>query len=70
MPGIGPVVPPKCEECGKSWEVGGPIWSNPIHDADWVSLISRGVSKSKDLYPAFAKIQSLLTAVSEVAALL
>lgn len=70
MPGTGPVVPPKCNECGKSWEVGGPIWSDPIHDVEWVSGISRGVRESKNSYAALEKIQGLLTAVSEVAALL
>eukprot|EP00250_Pteridium_aquilinum_P009520 c18724_g1_i1 orf=63-1832(+) len=65
MPGVGPSILPNCKECGKQWEVGGPIWSNPIHDAELVSLIHKDVTKSKNSFPAFDKVHGLLTAVSE-----
>ncbi|CAD6207217.1 unnamed protein product [Miscanthus lutarioriparius] len=35
VPAIGPVVPQECSDCGKKFNVGGPIWSAPIHDQDW-----------------------------------
>uniref|UniRef100_A0A453IE40 tRNA (guanine(26)-N(2))-dimethyltransferase n=1 Tax=Aegilops tauschii subsp. strangulata TaxID=200361 RepID=A0A453IE40_AEGTS len=65
-PGIGPVVPQECSDCGKKFNVGGPIWSAPIHDQDWVLSTLTDVRQMKDRYPAYNKITSVLTTVSEV----
>ena len=65
-PAIGPVVPQECSDCGKKFNVGGPIWSAPIHDQDWVVSTLAGVKSMKDRYPAYEKITSVLTTVSEV----
>lgn len=65
-PAIGPVVPQECSDCGKKFNVGGPIWSAPIHDQDWVVSTLTGVKSMKDRYPAYDKITSVLTTVSEV----
>ncbi|KAM0026281.1 putative tRNA (guanine(26)-N(2))-dimethyltransferase [Helianthus debilis subsp. tardiflorus] len=35
--GFGPVVPQECSDCGKKYNMGGPIWPAPIHDLDWVT---------------------------------
>ncbi|GAB4830749.1 hypothetical protein Ancab_004781 [Ancistrocladus abbreviatus] len=35
LPGFGPVVPQECSDCGKKFNMGGPIWSAPIHDQEW-----------------------------------
>ncbi|KAL6907618.1 hypothetical protein ACP4OV_002657 [Aristida adscensionis] len=64
-PGTGPVVPQECSDCGKKFNVGGPIWSAPIHDQDWVVSTLTGVRSMKDRYPAYDKITSVLTTVSE-----
>lgn len=65
MPGTAPSILPNCKECGKLWEVGGPIWSNPIHDSEWVPLLHANVTKSKKCYPGFDKVHGLLTTVME-----
>jgi tRNA (guanine26-N2/guanine27-N2)-dimethyltransferase len=65
-PGIGPVVPQQCSDCGKKFNVGGPIWSAPIHDQDWVLSTLTDVKAMKQRYPAYNKITSVLTTVSEV----
>ena len=65
-PGIGPAVPQKCSDCGKKFNVGGPIWSAPIHDQEWVLSTLADVKVMKDRYPAYNKITSVLTTVSEV----
>ncbi|KAK3151183.1 hypothetical protein QOZ80_3AG0242770 [Eleusine coracana subsp. coracana] len=64
-PGIGPVVPQECSDCGKKFNVGGPIWSAPIHDQDWVVSTLTDVKSMKERYPAYDKITSVLTTVSE-----
>ncbi|XP_058070522.1 tRNA (guanine(26)-N(2))-dimethyltransferase 2 [Magnolia sinica] len=65
MPGFGPVVPQDCSDCGKKFNMGGPIWSAPIHDQEWVASISANVKSMKDRYPAYDKISAVLTTISE-----
>nr|ABD96899.1 hypothetical protein [Tarenaya spinosa] len=35
LPATGPVVPQDCIHCGKKYNMGGPIWSAPIHNQEW-----------------------------------
>ncbi|KAJ0261013.1 hypothetical protein HA466_0042170 [Hirschfeldia incana] len=63
--GVGPVVPQDCTHCGKKYNMGGPIWSAPIHDQEWVTSILNGVKSMKERYPAYDKICSVLTTISE-----
>lgn len=35
--GVGPTVPQRCKECGHTFKIGGPIWSERIHDLDFVN---------------------------------
>lgn len=46
--------------------MGGPIWSAPIHDQEWVTSILADVKSMQDRYPAYARISAALTNVSEV----
>ena len=41
--GVGPVVGNACENCGGRFQMAGPIWSEPIHDKEWVRDILREV---------------------------
>ena len=66
LPGFGPVVPQECSDCGKKYNMGGPIWSAPIHDQEWVTCILEDVKSMKDHYPAYGRISAVLTTISEV----
>ena len=35
--GVGPVVGQRCEECGYTFKIGGPIWSQPMHDLPFIN---------------------------------
>ncbi|KAJ9683053.1 hypothetical protein PVL29_018865 [Vitis rotundifolia] len=65
LPGFGPVVPQECSNCGKKFNMGGPIWSAPIHDQEWVTSILADVKSMKDRYPAYNRISAVLTTISE-----
>ncbi|CAJ1947188.1 unnamed protein product [Sphenostylis stenocarpa] len=65
LPGFGPVVPQECTDCGKKFNMGGPIWSAPIHDQEWVAAILSDVKCMKDRYPAYDRISAVLTTISE-----
>lgn len=66
LPGFGPAVSQECSDCGKKYNMGGPIWSAPIHDQDWVASILTDVKSMKEKYPAFDRISAVLTTISEV----
>ncbi|KAL4859544.1 putative tRNA (guanine(26)-N(2))-dimethyltransferase 2 [Chlorella vulgaris] len=65
MPGSGPAVPQVCPESGSGFNMGGPYWAEPLHDPAWVAGLLAQVRRDKDSLPAFGKLHSLLTAVSE-----
>ncbi|KAH6830312.1 hypothetical protein C2S53_007478 [Perilla frutescens var. hirtella] len=65
LPGFGPAVAQDCSDCGKKYNMGGPIWSAPIHDMEWVTSILADVKSMKDRYPAFDRISAVLTTISE-----
>ncbi|KAK7836949.1 putative trna (guanine(26)-n(2))-dimethyltransferase 2 [Quercus suber] len=65
LPGFGPAVHQECSDCGKKFNMGGPIWSAPIHDQEWVTSILADVKSMQDRYPAYARISAALTNVSE-----
>jgi len=63
--GSGPVVPKDCPHCGWHFNMGGPFWSEPIHDQQWVSDIKKQVEENKADYPGYDKVHALLTTVQE-----
>lgn len=65
LPGFGPAVPQECSDCGKKFNMGGPIWCAPIHDQEWVASMLADVKSMKDRYPAYERISAVLTTVSE-----
>ncbi|XP_041002555.1 probable tRNA (guanine(26)-N(2))-dimethyltransferase 2 [Juglans microcarpa x Juglans regia] len=65
LPGFGPAAPHECSDCGKKFNMGGPIWSAPIHDQEWVTSILSDVKSIKDRYPAYDRISAVLTTISE-----
>ncbi|SPT16326.1 unnamed protein product [Triticum aestivum] len=65
LPNFCPTVPQECSECGGKFVMGGPIWSDPIHDRDWATSILSNIRATSGLYEAYAKISAILTSVSE-----
>ncbi|KAK6152640.1 hypothetical protein DH2020_012279 [Rehmannia glutinosa] len=65
LPGFGPVVDQECSDCGKNYNMGGPIWSAPINDLEWINSILADIKSMKNRYPAFDRISAVLTSISE-----
>lgn len=55
-PSTGPIVGTSCEECGQKFQVGGPIWSDPIHDKSFVTGVLERLSQEKDLYGTSSRL--------------
>jgi len=66
VPNFCPTVPEVCSECGHKFVMGGPIWSDPIHDKKWATSILSDIHAMREAYPAYPKISAILTSVSEV----
>lgn len=50
LPGNGPVVPQLCQHCGHQHRMGGPVWSAPLHDTEFLKkVIERVVCGSHNL---------------------
>ena len=50
-----------------SAQLGGPVWSDPIHDRDFVQGLLEDVSSCPvEMYKTKDRIKGLLTVVSEV----
>lgn len=65
-PAFGPLVDKECGDCGRKFTIGGPIWSAPIHNHDWVVSTLSDVIAMKNRYPAYDRISAVLTTISEV----
>ncbi|GAX81061.1 hypothetical protein CEUSTIGMA_g8496.t1 [Chlamydomonas eustigma] len=65
MPGHGPAVPVKCPETGSGYLMGGPIWSDPMHDHSFVKGLMADMDRDKDRYAAYARIKGMLAQAAE-----
>ncbi|XP_065071496.1 tRNA (guanine(26)-N(2))-dimethyltransferase-like [Rhopilema esculentum] len=64
-PGTGPVVGESCKECGQRFQIGGPIWSEPMHDKKFVESLLKRLSEENELYGTSQRMKGTLTVVSE-----
>ncbi|XP_050311091.1 probable tRNA (guanine(26)-N(2))-dimethyltransferase isoform X2 [Anthonomus grandis grandis] len=58
----GPPVGSKCEHCGGSYHIGGPIWSAPLHQPEFVKEVLNSVSPALN---TFKRIQGVLSMILE-----
>lgn len=49
-PGTGPPVGETCPECGRKFHLGGPIWSEPIHNQEFVQKVLEKVKQNSEQY--------------------
>lgn len=66
LPNFCPTVPQECSECAHKFVMGGPIWSDPIHNKEWAASILSNIRATCGVYQAYAKISAILTSISEV----
>ena len=64
-PAAGPIVSPRCAHCGFTQHLAGPIWSDPIHDVEFVQKVLAGVEADPARFRTSARITGMLTVVTE-----
>ena len=67
VPGQGPPVSRECEHCGSVHHVGGPIWSEPMHDPEFVASLLEELKDggSGSELASARRLTGMLTAVQE-----
>uniref|UniRef100_A0A0E0M6U3 tRNA (guanine(26)-N(2))-dimethyltransferase n=1 Tax=Oryza punctata TaxID=4537 RepID=A0A0E0M6U3_ORYPU len=65
LPNFSPIMPQECAECGHNFVMGGPIWSDPMHDKEWAASILSSIQAMSCAYSAYAKISAIMTSVTE-----
>ena len=63
-PGKGPPVGTNCNECGSQFQIGGPIWSDPIHDISFIQNMAKHVTEGGSYLGTAKRILGML-AVAE-----
>ncbi|CAH1796281.1 unnamed protein product [Owenia fusiformis] len=64
-PAQGPPTGPTCEHCGSRHNLGGPIWSEPIHDQQFVDELIENLTKAEEKPNTHERILGVLSMVSE-----
>ncbi|KAG4093089.1 N2,N2-dimethylguanosine tRNA methyltransferase [Neocallimastix lanati (nom. inval.)] len=62
---VGPNVDSKCNICGSKYHIGGPFYSDPIHDPEFVKEMLEHVKESEDKYKTHKRMLGMLTVISE-----
>ncbi|KAF9218193.1 N2,N2-dimethylguanosine tRNA methyltransferase [Gyrodon lividus] len=61
----GPPVSSECPECGSPPHVAGPMWSGPLHDAEFVSKVLEHLEKNQDQYGTSTRMKGMLAVAQE-----
>ncbi|XP_070580611.1 tRNA (guanine(26)-N(2))-dimethyltransferase-like isoform X2 [Ptychodera flava] len=64
-PSVGPPMGQTCEHCGGRFQIGGPMWAEPLHNAEFVSNLLKTVQANPDRFKTSDRIIGLLTVVKE-----
>ncbi|XP_054159605.1 tRNA (guanine(26)-N(2))-dimethyltransferase-like, partial [Oppia nitens] len=62
----GPKVDRKCQHCGHTYQMGGPIWSDPIHSIDFVRQLQKQLSEFTDqTFSTHKRLHGILQVINE-----
>ncbi|XP_070207861.1 tRNA (guanine(26)-N(2))-dimethyltransferase-like isoform X2 [Littorina saxatilis] len=65
VPGVGPPVGPTCDHCGHKHHIGGPIWSAPIHNAEFLDRMLVRVERDAALFGTSERMKGMLSVAKE-----
>jgi tRNA (guanine26-N2/guanine27-N2)-dimethyltransferase len=62
---LGTAVGKVCEFCSHHFQVGGPIWIDPIHSSDFVDHLKKEISLHAEEYGTSKRLAGMLQVISE-----
>lgn len=65
VPGVGPPVGPTCEHCGHKHQIGGPMWSAPIHDVDFIDKMLKRIERDGEQFGTSERMVGMLNVARE-----
>ncbi|CAG8441933.1 5359_t:CDS:10 [Acaulospora morrowiae] len=66
VPVSGPVVDKRCEHCQSSFQVGGPMWNDALHDKEFVcKMLDHVKASNEEAYKTHPRMLGMLTVISE-----
>ncbi|GFN80405.1 tRNA (guanine(26)-n(2))-dimethyltransferase [Plakobranchus ocellatus] len=65
IPGSGLPLTKECKHCGHNYRIGGPIWSAPLHDRQFIERIITRVQDSPQLFNTHDRICGMLSVAAE-----
>ncbi|XP_077980664.1 tRNA (guanine(26)-N(2))-dimethyltransferase-like [Glandiceps talaboti] len=64
-PATGPPMGQSCEHCNSRFQIGGPMWAEPLHNSDFVTRLLKTVGKNTHRFQTSDRIIGMLNVVSE-----
>uniref|UniRef100_A0A060T461 tRNA (guanine(26)-N(2))-dimethyltransferase n=1 Tax=Blastobotrys adeninivorans TaxID=409370 RepID=A0A060T461_BLAAD len=63
VPAVGPKVPgDKCQHCGSSVHISGPMWGGPLHDQEYIDkMLEIHSTLDPEVYGTLPRIEGMLT---------
>lgn len=61
----GPTAAGKCEECGSTQALGGPMWLGPIQDREFIARLIGEIEADKEHYGTYPRMHGMLTLAGE-----
>ena len=62
-------MPKECVECGRHFQMGGPLWSDPIHDTAFVAKLLGNIKGAAAKYATHTRMLGMVTVIAEVPSL-
>ncbi|KDN36662.1 TRM-domain-containing protein [Tilletiaria anomala UBC 951] len=63
--GGGPPISPRCDECGGSWLMGGPLWTGPLHDTGFCHRLLDIVAKDPSKFKTAPRIRGMVSTAAQ-----
>jgi tRNA (guanine26-N2/guanine27-N2)-dimethyltransferase len=58
-------MPTTCSECGRKYQIGGPLWSEPMFDASWVSKAIAYLNANPQTFASHSRLVGRLAAIEQ-----
>ncbi|GAB6032633.1 tRNA methyltransferase 1 [Chamberlinius hualienensis] len=64
-PATGPTLESTCQHCGSKHKIGGPIWTDELHDTKFVEKVLKSIEDKPDDFKTAKKMQGMLSIILE-----
>lgn len=66
LPSRAPTVAQQCPECSAAYQIGGPIWLDPIHNQEFVDRVLKKMEEGREGFASFRRVHGLVSVLRNV----